>query len=222
MRKFVVTGCGRSGTGSLAQSLTAAGIPCGHEDVFTVYGQADWGDLRGDASWFAAGMPIPADVGVIHLVRDPLAVAASFYRIGLFATMPWRTVLMGGRSLRRLVGLACRPVGSRARIRYVRAQRQLVRRNTTVFTEPDEARRCLRYWEEWNNLAAALNDGQRRYLCIRLEDDPWHGLRSFLGVELRPVRDNRKSSYPPRPFPDVAIPPSVAACASRYGYDTTT
>lgn len=219
MRKIVVTGCGRSGTGSLAEALTAAGVPCGHEEVFGVNGPVDWGNLQADASWFAAGMTLPADVGIIHVVRNPLAVAASLYRIGLFETPPWRLVLGGRLSIRKAGGLLVRPARCKRRIRNVRWQRGLVDQHTSVFTERDETVRCLRYWEEWDSLTARLNDGHRPYLRVRLEDEPWRDIGAFLGVELAPVKANHKPAYPPRPLPDVEIPTPVAERAAQYGYE---
>jgi hypothetical protein len=83
-----IVGTGRSGTGHIAALLTAAGVPCGHEQYWHV-GPVPRGDtgLHYDASWLAL-----RDVErirrehkpVVHLKRDPLD---SFHS---FATKQWR------------------------------------------------------------------------------------------------------------------------------------
>lgn len=216
--KFVVTGCGRSGTGSVAAALTAAGVQCGHEAVYDRSHRRDVGDLQGDASWFAVAHELPAGVDVIHLVRDPLSVARSFHRIGLFANTPLRAAFGQYRNPRRLVWDLRPPKKLLDRLPYVRGQRDLVRSLTGVFDAETEAQRCLRYWVEWNRLAERFDDGRRRYLRVRLEDDPWSLIGGFLGLDqLDARRENRKVDHAERPFdgePDVAL----VSMAERYGY----
>lgn len=84
--RFVVTGCGRSGTHYLSRLLTTAGLPCGHERVFNAGQDAGrWpSGLRADSSWMAATMLDRVDVPVVLLVRHPLAVVRSWVEIGFF------------------------------------------------------------------------------------------------------------------------------------------
>lgn len=81
---FVVTGTGRCGTGSAAAGLTLAGLPCGHEDVFTPAGPRSRPELVGDCSWLAVPFLDAFEGLVVHLVRDPLATAQSFLDLGFF------------------------------------------------------------------------------------------------------------------------------------------
>jgi hypothetical protein len=103
----LVTGTGRSGTVYMAKVLTAAGVPCGHESMFTPEpaamvkerwqgdapprlsqrsqdaSTADWvdvGTLRADASYMAVPYlaELPTTISLIHTVRHPLLVISSF------------------------------------------------------------------------------------------------------------------------------------------------
>ena len=144
--RFLITGCGRSGTGYTAQLLTALGLSCGHEMIFSLpavlKGRVAWPETYpGDSSWLAVPYlaELPAGTAILHQVRDPLAVVRSLSRIRFFqGREPYRDFLD-----RHLEGLAgC---------------------------EPLEA--ALRYWNEWNERveAAAELEGLS-YLRYRLED----------------------------------------------------
>ncbi|SCL31986.1 hypothetical protein GA0070616_4368 [Micromonospora nigra] len=82
--RFVVTGSGRCGTKYLATLLTAAGVRCGHEQVYNADGPPIWpAGLRADSSWMAVPhLPLP--LPVVLLVRHPLAVVRSWVEIGFF------------------------------------------------------------------------------------------------------------------------------------------
>lgn len=84
---FLITGCGRSGTGWAAAIMTALGYPCGHETVFGPYGPGAFN--QPDSSWLAVpharAVHEVLGVPVIRMVRDPYEVAASAYERGLLA-----------------------------------------------------------------------------------------------------------------------------------------
>jgi len=89
----VATGTGRCGTGFIAQLLSSAGLPCGHEAIFrpTSYEQAMrqlWNtELQGDSSWMAAPFldrEIAKGAVIIHLIRHPQQVIESAYDLGSF------------------------------------------------------------------------------------------------------------------------------------------
>lgn len=83
--RFVVTGCGRSGTRYMSELLTAAGVPCGHEQAYNADGAGLWAlGRQADSSWMAATMLDWVDVPVVLLVRHPLAVVRSWVEIGFF------------------------------------------------------------------------------------------------------------------------------------------
>lgn len=85
---IVVTGTGRSGTRYMSQALTAAGIPCGHEKVYTVNGKVACPDgLVADSSWMAVPY-VNAHDHVILVYRHPQQVIASMIKSPEFWTRP--------------------------------------------------------------------------------------------------------------------------------------
>ena len=129
MRPLIVTGCGRSGTGYAAALLTAAGAPCGHEQVFTGRPEA-WPVLatgKADSSWFAVPhLSRQRDAYVVHQVRHPLDVVASWLANGSLQS----------RFVRRYLGLWC----------------------PEALREPTPEHGVLRYWVNWNRQAAKHAD----------------------------------------------------------------
>ena len=93
VRSLVFTGCGRSGTGWIAQVLAQAGFGATHEGVFQGRpGPDEQGPLLPDtveSSWFAApfvqGVPL-TEVAVVHLVRDPRDQIDSWLRAGVMSS----------------------------------------------------------------------------------------------------------------------------------------
>lgn len=74
---FLITGCGRSGTGWAAALFTDLGYPCTHEGQFSL---TQNGPLRGgESSWLA--VPHLASLGpsirVLRILRDPYEVVIS-------------------------------------------------------------------------------------------------------------------------------------------------
>lgn len=240
-RRFLITGCGRSGTKYTALLLGAAGVRCGHEVACTPTGFQGFGDAVGESSWFAAGYmdQMPDDVVVVHQVRHPESTVRSFHRIGLFDRpyhrnalldlSVWRAGLGGGPTPRNIGRAAVYRARARKKAAYVRDQRRLVADSTDVFDRPEGAARYVRYWTQWNSLVERGASG-RRYLRIRLEDmgaGTWDELCDFLEIgrmdlpELDPA--NTKDRYPPGHLdlgPGLAaLDPSVTELAARYGYD---
>lgn len=84
MIHLLVTGTGRCGTGYTAALLTASGIPCGHEEVYTASGIQNRHDLEADASWCAVPFLQDFEGRIVHLVRHPMAVICSFLGIRFF------------------------------------------------------------------------------------------------------------------------------------------
>lgn len=125
MKPLIVTGCGRSGTGYTAALLTAAGVECGHERVFTgdLRDTPEIGEGAADSSWFAVPyLPYQDDPHIAHQVRHPLAVVASW---------------LANRSLES---------------RFVRVfLRQWC---PQALAENTPERGVLRYWIDWNREAA--------------------------------------------------------------------
>src|SRR5690606_24597782 len=86
--RLLVTGTGRCGTQWIAAALSAAGVPCTHEQHWTRRRAGD-GRWSAEASWPAAAYtPIISDARVVHLVRHPLPVIRSRLSGGLFGDRP--------------------------------------------------------------------------------------------------------------------------------------
>lgn len=125
VKSLVFTGCGRSGTGYIAQVMQHAGLDAGHERVFAGYpAPEEQGELAPgtvESSWFAApflqGRPA-TEVAVVHLVRDPLTWVDSWLRSG---------------AMRR---------------RFTR--RYLRRWCPEVMREDSPLRAAMRFWVRWN------------------------------------------------------------------------
>jgi hypothetical protein len=84
MKRFVITGIGRSGTKYTSELLTAAGIPCSWEKVFRTNSRnLVWTPTSGDASWLAAPFlsKLPEGTIIFHQTRDPLKWANSWLKV---------------------------------------------------------------------------------------------------------------------------------------------
>lgn len=90
-RRFVATGTGHCGTKWFAEVANAAGIRCGHEQVYW------WDDNEAGVSWDGyqadSSLAVAAHLGrlepevpVVHLIRDPVDVARSFMGRKFFHT----------------------------------------------------------------------------------------------------------------------------------------
>lgn len=106
--RWIFTGVGRCGTGYASKVLQSVGVRCGHEDVFNRSGWDEaarkmrYGHWEADASWLAAPW-LPRvreefpDVRVVHLLRHPRDVIASWLANGVFGGEfgPWLRWALG-------------------------------------------------------------------------------------------------------------------------------
>lgn len=233
---FVVTGCGRSGTSYAATVLTAAGIPCGHEELFhpRVRSLPDFGTRRGDASWLAAPFvsKLPDGTVVLHQVRDPVQVIGSFYGLRFLGSR-------GLYSFRRPSGPP-RLLWHELKSRVLRArgepvfmardfQKFVARHEPTVLDGRDTLDRCVRYWIAWNErVESEATRAGLPYLRYRLEDFEarWLEILDLLAEESRelpavPPTVNSRPRHDPlsreqlRSCPDFE---RLQSLAHRYGY----
>ena len=224
---FLVTGCGRSGTKYFASACVKGGIDCMHEGVFTSHREPSWPAVpTGESSWYALPFlsELPPDTPVVHLVRDPREVVASFYRIGM-CSRSWMPHLTYGHGVPWIAKKALQnPAGLLQRIGFVRAHRRLLREHTSSLREHDEVTRLWRYWMEWNQMIEnEAGRTKRPYLRLRLEDldTSWESVAEFLGLESVPTPlppQNTKPNYRSRELPTHSAPPLAQALAVRYGY----
>ena len=228
MLRFVITGTGRCGTNYTADLFTAAGLRCGHEEVFTAY--AGFGEpwtaeqsglvelmknpvrrarvelrrrrteLHGDSSWMAVPR-LPGFTGVSFLqLRHPLDVVRSFTGTRFFTREPTRQ--------NRFADHYFTPVG-----------------NDVVD--------AMRWWVAWNDRAAehatcvypmeALNEDSFAGMLRRVGGDP---ARAGQAIRAVPVGINSGTQRGERPLdlswddlPGGQPKKQLAAAAQRYGYD---
>jgi hypothetical protein len=191
--KYVVTGTGRCGTVYMAKFLTALGIPCGHESIFTyeseptvvarltkkirptvsdvsLIGGKLWTDLsclRADSSYMALPyletLASLKDVKVIHVVRNPLKVIASFVKKLDYFTEQSSEINQIYESW---------------------MIQQLPQINNYIL--PLDKIAC--FYTEWNRRIEAL---PHQKIFLRIEDKPDDSLFEFLGVQNKQVLLNK-------------------------------
>jgi hypothetical protein len=230
---FLIAGCGRSGTAYYANVLNGSGLKCGHEQFFT------WDDSQnrkridalnessvGESSWYAA--PYLGQLRgrkVVHVVRNPDDVVASFYKIGLLANSRMIHVTKGHGWSRYLTKVFKNPKLLYDRLLFVKKHRLFLEKYTPCFDLDSEELRLYEYWYHWNKL---IEDECVRheipYLRVNLEDTStniWEVCR-FLGVNLPPKMEagrNEKNRYKRREFPfEKDVPEKVLELKKRYGY----
>ena len=209
--RFVITGCGRSGTGYVSTLLNRIGIPCGHEALFRpskLLGQAqlDWPvEIPGDASWLAAPFveALPPGTVVLHQVREPAAVVRSFLRIRFFdEPSPYR---------------------------------DFAEQLCPALAQGTALERCCRYWLEWNRFAAraatAAGIVYRRYrledldldlvleLCQRIGQPVSQEVAASALHALPRDVNTRGSKERDHEVDAEALPAEVRTLAAEYGYE---
>lgn len=136
MIRFVVTGCGQSGTMFTSKLLTAVGLECTHETVFSGWGAdyetvPDWRSPAhlGDSSFSAVPfLDELSGVTVVHLVRPPLDQIGAVVGQGLLDQVPappWVS---------------------------------FIHHHIGVLDVPAGVPRAAAYWVRWNELVAAESD----------------------------------------------------------------
>lgn len=84
---FLITGCGRSGTGWASAFFTALGYPCGHEAVYGPHGPGAFN--QPDSSWLAVPYAAQTPLGtpLLRIMRDPHEVIMSALAKGFLADL---------------------------------------------------------------------------------------------------------------------------------------
>jgi tetratricopeptide (TPR) repeat protein len=142
---IVITGTGRCGTGYMANLLTSAGLPCGHENIFSL--TINKGNLMdngkaNDSSWLAAPLLRSScfnEAAIIHAVRHPLDTIESFRAIKFF---------------------------TEKNLFYLYVERVLPE---LKMLDPDRA--PFYFFIEWTKMILKYEDDER-YIRQKVEDDP--------------------------------------------------
>lgn len=246
MKRFVITGCARSGTGYTARLFTQLGVETEHETVFSPYAEtfAGWGAAPGESSWLAAPFidRLPAGTVVLHQVRHPVDVIRSLLGVHFF-DQTGTQLRRDARSLaqvarargvsgatRRLFSGAWWGRGRRLRSDFVAF---IQRHCPTVLDCDDEVERCVRYWIAWNRLvedqASQADVSYQRYRLEDLDAPLVVQVLDLLGkavsrdavvAALRslPTNANTRPGLPSR-SPLAPLSSELVAVARRYGYE---
>jgi len=79
---FLITGCGRSGTGYMSKLLIKNGFNCGHEHH---YGFGQKATFSSESSWLATPhINNHLNSNIIRLIRNPINVIKSWVDLGVF------------------------------------------------------------------------------------------------------------------------------------------
>lgn len=166
-QRFVITGCGRSGTTYIAQLLSQLGCHCTHEKLFDGRQPSrlkvwlarmglqslPWPDsICGEAAWEVAPLLplLPDNIQVFHQVRHPLEYIRSRQKKG------W--------------------VHGRFRGRYLPHLPRHRRSTFAAMSLAGQADLLARFWIDWNALVER-RVGNKPYLRYRIED---FGLQQLL------------------------------------------
>ena len=153
-KSFIITGCARSGTAYTAKLLTAAGVPCSHEGLFSLEGagrvatdgwEAAFILFGGESSWLAAPLldELPEDIIIFHQLRNPLHVIRSLMRRRFFH-QDRGTWSDHAKYARRWME---------------QGQSQFTQANIKEHEPPIV--RCMKYWVHWNQFVSFKLKGTR-------------------------------------------------------------
>jgi len=220
MRRFLITGCGRSGTTFTAKLLNAMSVRTSHEEFFTAYtppsavpGFDEWLQSTGTIGE-VSGLAVPHlsrladDIVVIHQVRNPVAVIGS---------------LMGLRSLHpELRALA----NIKFNFRHI----------SQMHPDDSPVILCMKYWLWWNrairaacseapirveDIAASATGALRRVFLLCDMKHLWNADRCAKAALKLGARVNggvRDYSVSWRHLPEGALKEQIAEDAVAYGY----
>lgn len=199
-RPFLVTGCGRSGTGWAAALFTALGYPCGHEAVFGPDGPGAF--HRPDSSWLAVphAASLPAGTPLLRVMRNPYAAVQSAFAKGFLAEMsdPY------SRYVRRYRPRITRPDDHLARvIRWV-----------ALWDDPLDDLGHLLVPIETGNMALAVEHATGD----RLPDEAVQDALVVVGMKVNTVLDPWQVRPSYERIMDHPDAPLLASRARRFGY----
>lgn len=225
---FLVTGCGRSGTGYIADLCNFNDIKCGHEAIFTPNKINEWDEtLIGESSWYAAPFLDSRfkDIPILHIVRNPVNVINSFYRLGLFSRFGGQNFLINSDFKFVMKNRIFNIKKTINRLNHVYHNRSFLRKYTNCLNEDSEILRLQTYWIEWNTLIEnRVKHYNLKYLRIKLEDieNDISKINSHIRQEitnLKIQKVNQKQNYSYRELPKLTFSTELKILAQRYGYE---
>lgn len=220
-RKILITGCGRSGTGFVADCLNQSGISCGHEEKISA-NRKDY-SFSAESSWFAAPYISEIDelTHIVHVVRKPTDVINSFLRIGFFRTYPLYNASEGRQFAFARLAFK-RPSTALKRLNYTLKNRRFVAHHSSAFLDSTEARRAERYWTDWNTMIEKeLSISGVPYIRVQPTELQLRKveIEDFLNIPNLRISSfyNKKSHYPVRTAQRLELSDRTVDMAKTYG-----
>jgi hypothetical protein len=85
MVKYIIVGCGRSGTGFMSHMFNYNNIKCGHENIFGLTLNFNT-KFVADSSWLSAPyLKEHQNASIVFVIRNPVDVIKSFLDLNLFS-----------------------------------------------------------------------------------------------------------------------------------------
>jgi hypothetical protein len=223
--RYLIVGCGRSGTGYLAKAISNSGKYCGHEEKYTLSGMNELSQNIYESSWFSVPFlgELPKNVKILHIVRDPRKVIGSFYRIGLFADEIWQHLTFG-RPASFINRSIFKPRSAIKRMKLVNQHRIYFKEHTDIFSCDGEISRLQRYWLEWNKKIQWYGENSgNNYMRLNIEDveEKVDALQDFLNtdLELQKATDrNEKKNYLRGDIGEYEFFSELTSLSKSYGY----
>ena len=224
--QYLIVGCGRSGTGYLANAISNSGKYCGHEELYNLSGMNKFSQNIYESSWYSVPFlgELPKKVKILHIVRDPRRVIDSLYRIGLFSDSIWQHLTFG-RPASFIKRSIFKPRSVIGRLSLVNRHRAYFKQYTDIFSSEDEITRLQRYWLEWNTKIQYFGETSGNdYMRLNIEDveKKVHALQDFLNtdLDLKKVTDrNEKKDYLRGAIGEYKFLSGVSSLAKSYGYN---
>ncbi len=172
-RSFIITGCARSGTAYTAKLLTAAGVPCTHEEVFSLHAaerltaghaggvhSATFKNVgeelgrKGESSWLAAPLldKLPKDIIIFHQLRNPLHVIRSLMRRRFFHQDRGTGSDYAKYARRWMEQEQLVPPSWNNNLMVKKDPLLMVRAGNNIETHDPPIVQCMKYWVRWNQL----------------------------------------------------------------------
>ena len=173
--KYLIIGCGRSGTGFLSSVITLSGKYCSHEKIFDEAGltvDSIAQEHEYESSWYAVPylITLPSHIKILHVTREPQKVINSFYRIGIFSRfgIPFITQ---GKFLKFIFRMIFHPIKVIKKINYFLRHQHYVDTNMKFEKTKNEFKFIENYWFYWNKeIERFCSENSNPYMRIKIED----------------------------------------------------
>ena len=173
--KFLITGCGRSGTGFYSRMMRINGYPCGHETYIDFRGIKTLNFIA-ESSWLAVPHidKIPDDYYIIRTIRDPYKVIKSFFELSVMSSANYRSVYY----------------------RYIRNHLPISLSENALNQRATEVNNIANYYMGWNELFGT-KIGNRKHTTLCFEEIIKNNSYNISGINFKipsqVVNDKRSS-----------------------------